>query len=136
MGAQSGKLVCFVAALMALPVFTVAGLAQTTQPPSAAEPAKPAPAPALATPEAAETTPKLDKPKSPDDPALDTVNPTRFGKGLEDDAFGAYQRGLYKTAYNLALPRATSGDAAAQVLLAEILARGLGVPTNMHESAK
>lgn len=104
MGARLGKLVCFVAvALMAMPVFTVGGLAQTAQKPPAAEPATTL---APATPASPETTPKQDKPKSPNDPALETVNPTRFGKGPEDDAFGAYQRGLYKTAYNLALPRA------------------------------
>ena len=32
-----------------------------------------------------------------------------------DPAYGAFQRGLYKTAYNLALPRAEQGDAAARV---------------------
>ncbi|MBB3236315.1 hypothetical protein FHS20_003193 [Phyllobacterium endophyticum] len=134
MEARPGKLLCSVAATMiALSAFAVESSAQTAQtPPAAAEPAG---TPAPATP-APETTAKQAKPKSPNDPVLDTVNPTRFGKGPEDDAFGAYQRGLYKTAYNLALPRAEGGDAAAQVLLAEILARGLGVPTNMQESAK
>ncbi len=142
MGARSGKLLCTVAVvLMAFPVLTVKGIAQTTvQTPPASEPGKPAvaaPAPAAAQPAGAPvTTTKQDKPKSPGDPALDTINPTRFGKGLEDEAFGAYQRGLYKTAFNLALPRAESGDAAAQVLLAELQARGLGIPINMAESAK
>ena len=132
MGARSGKLVCSVAAaLMAMPVFVAGGLAQTAQTPAA----EPTTTPAPAIPASPETTPKQAKPKSPNDPALDTINPTRFGKGPEDDAFGAYQRGLYKTAYNLALPRAEAGDPNAQVLLAEILARGLGVPINMQESA-
>src|SRR5690606_37113597 len=54
------------------------------------------------------------------------VDPQRFASP-PDDAFGAYQRGLYITALNLALPRADGGDAAAQTLVAEIYSRGLGV---------
>ncbi len=60
----------------------------------------------------------------------------RFGGAKTDPAYGAFQRGLYKTAYNLALPRATAGDAAAQTLVAEILSRGLGVPRNDKEASK
>jgi TPR repeat protein len=62
----------------------------------------------------------IDKPSEP--------VPSRFGARAADDAFGAFQRGLYITAHNLALPRAKQGDAAAQTLLAEIYARGLGRP--------
>jgi TPR repeat protein len=54
------------------------------------------------------------------------IDPQRFGAKLPDEAYGAFQRGLYITAYNLALPRAESGNPAAQTLVAEILARGLG----------
>lgn len=64
------------------------------------------------------------------------VAPSRFGQAPVDEAYGAFQRGLYITARNLALPRAENGDAAAQTLLAEIHARGLGVPINMQEAAK
>ncbi|TDQ25350.1 tetratricopeptide repeat protein [Phyllobacterium brassicacearum] len=130
------------ATLTALPIMAPPTFAQTTEAPATAEPAKPAmmpPPPAAVTPakpDSPETTAKQDKPKSPGDPALEAVNPTRFGKAPADEAFGAYQRGLYKTAYNLALPRAEAGDGAAQILLAEILARGLGMPVNMTESAK
>ncbi|MDH6231118.1 TPR repeat protein [Mesorhizobium soli] len=60
----------------------------------------------------------------------------RFGGPKTDPAYGAFQRGLYKTAYNLALPRAEAGDAAAQTLIAEILSRGLGVARNDKEAAK
>ncbi|PZO79078.1 MAG: hypothetical protein DI629_10175 [Mesorhizobium amorphae] len=56
----------------------------------------------------------------------DEVAPDRFGGRADDQAYGAFQRGLYVTAYNLALPRAESGDPAAQTLVAEILSRGLG----------
>lgn len=63
------------------------------------------------------------------------LDPQRFGGPAPDDAYGAYQRGLYLTALNLARPRAEAGDAAAQTLVAEILARGLGVPRNEAEAA-
>lgn len=62
--------------------------------------------------------------------------PSRFGEREPDAAFGAFQRGLYLTARNLALPRAEAGDKAAQTLLAEIYSRGLGVPKNALEAKK
>lgn len=55
--------------------------------------------------------------------------------GKVDAAFGAYQRGFYLTAMELALPRAQEGDAAAQTLVAEILDQGLGVVRNRKEAA-
>lgn len=69
-------------------------------------------------------------------PSADAVNPDRFGGKPADAAFGAYQRGLYKTAYDLALTRAKNGDPAAETLVAEILSRGLGVPLDQAEAAK
>lgn len=63
-------------------------------------------------------------------------DPDRFGGAKTDAAYGAFQRGLYKTAYNLALPRAEAGDAAAQTLIAEILSRGLGMARNDKDAAK
>jgi TPR repeat protein len=63
------------------------------------------------------------------------VDPNRFGGPPADPAYGAYQRGLYLTALNLARPRAEAGDGAAQTLMAEILSRGLGVPRNETEAA-
>lgn len=50
-------------------------------------------------------------------------------------AFGAFQRGYYLTAMELALPRAQLGDPAAQTLLAELFASGLGVPRSMNDAA-
>jgi TPR repeat protein len=64
------------------------------------------------------------------------VDPERFGGRPADQAFGAFQRGLYMTAYNLALPRAENGDPAAQTLVAEILSRGLGMARNEADAAK
>ena len=59
--------------------------------------------------------------------------------GVPEDAtaraFGAFQRGFYLTAMELALPRAQLGDPAAQTLVAELFAAGLGVARNMDEAA-
>lgn len=71
-----------------------------------------------------------DRPEPPPD-----VAPSRFGERKPDAAYGAYQRGLYITALNLALPRAKAGDGAAQVLAAEIYARGLGVAMDPKQAA-
>ena len=54
--------------------------------------------------------------------------------GKVDDAFGAYQRGYYVTALDLALPRAQLGDPAAQTLLAELLSQGLGVKKDLKQA--
>lgn len=63
------------------------------------------------------------------------VDPNRFGRP-PDPAYGAFQRGLYITAYNLALDRAKNGDPAAQTLVAEILSRGLGRARDEAGAAK
>lgn len=47
--------------------------------------------------------------------------------GKVDDAYGAYQRGMYVTAMKLALERAQQGDAAAQTLVAEMMTKGYGI---------
>ena len=54
--------------------------------------------------------------------------------GPGDLAYGAFQRGYYLTALALAKPRAKLGDPASQTLVAEIYARGLGVPRDMKEA--
>ena len=56
----------------------------------------------------------------------------------EDDAdlaYGAFQRGYYLTAFELALPRAQLGDPKAQTLIAELYDRGLGIPRDAKEAA-
>ncbi|WP_306118760.1 MULTISPECIES: sel1 repeat family protein [unclassified Roseitalea] len=71
--------------------------------------------------------------------AADTGNgpsPARFGPPPPDAAYGAFQRGMYLTARNLALPRAQAGDSAAQLLLAEIYSRGLGVAVDEAEATR
>ena len=80
--------------------------------------------------------PQPSDPQAPIAPGQANVDPQRFGAKLPDAAYGAFQRGLYITAYNLALPRAQNGDPAAQTLVAEILSRGLGMARNEAEAAK
>ncbi|ALN74237.1 tetratricopeptide repeat protein [Aureimonas sp. AU20] len=53
-----------------------------------------------------------------------------------EEAYGAFQRGYYLSALRLAEPLANLGDPAAQTLLGEIYARGLGVPRDEKESAR
>jgi len=74
--------------------------------------------------------------EQPKDVPAGGVDQDRFGGPASDAAYGAYQRGLYMTALNLALPRAEAGDAAAQTLVAEILSRGLGVKRDEAKAAK
>lgn len=52
----------------------------------------------------------------------------------EDLAYGAFQRGYYLTAFELALPRAKLGDAKAQTLIAELYDRGLGIARDPKEA--
>lgn len=68
----------------------------------------------------AATTTKTDGTKKPPQPDL---------------AFGAYQRGHYLTAFELALPRANLGDPAAQTLIAELYDKGLGIARDQKEAA-
>ncbi|THV21499.1 tetratricopeptide repeat protein [Peteryoungia ipomoeae] len=58
---------------------------------------------------------------------LPELPPERPFADEPDDAYGAFQRGLFLTAVDKAMPRAQLGDPAAQTLLAEIMSRGLGV---------
>ncbi len=67
---------------------------------------------------------------------MPAIDPARFGDKPADEAFGAFQRGLYLTAFNLAKPQAEKGDAASQTLIAEIYARGLGVPADQKKAAE
>lgn len=58
------------------------------------------------------------------------------GPSKADLAYGAFQRGYYLTAVELAEPLANLGDPSAQTLLGEIYSRGLGVRRNMKEAAR
>jgi uncharacterized protein len=62
--------------------------------------------------------------------SLPDLPPQKTYDGKVDDAYGAFQRGLYLSALNLALPKAQLGDASAQTLVAELMNNGLGVRRN------
>ena len=65
-----------------------------------------------------------------------SVSEQIFGPRVQrDDAYGAFQRGYFLTALALALPRAENNDAAAQTLIAEIYAKGLGVAENLAQAS-
>jgi TPR repeat protein len=73
--------------------------------------------------------------EEPVNPA-DAISNQIFGpRAPVDEAFGAFQRGYFLTALERALPRAEQGDAAAQTLIAELYAKGLGVGQNDQRAA-
>jgi TPR repeat protein len=67
--------------------------------------------------------------------ALPEVPAEKPYTGLVDDAYGAYQRGLYVTALDKALQRAATGDAAAQTLVAEMMTKGFGIKRDAKTAA-
>ncbi|ENN87342.1 hypothetical protein RHSP_26562 [Rhizobium freirei PRF 81] len=66
---------------------------------------------------------------------LPDLPPEKPFTGKIDEAFGAFQRGYYLTAFQKALPRAQLGDAAAQTLIAELMTQGLGVKRDTKDAA-
>ena len=56
--------------------------------------------------------------------------------GQPDLAYGAFQRGYYLTAMQLALPRAEAGDPAAQTLIAELHVQGFGIARDLDAAAQ
>ena len=68
--------------------------------------------------------------------ATPSAGPAASQPSKADLAYGAYQRGYYITAIELAEPLANLGDPAAQTLLGEIYSRGLGVKRDMKEAAR
>jgi len=66
---------------------------------------------------------------------LPDLPPEKSFKGKVDDAYGAFQRGYYLTAFQRALPRAQLGDPAAQTLIAEMMTQGLGVKRDTKDAA-
>lgn len=67
--------------------------------------------------------------------ALPDLPPEKPFEGKVDEAFGAYQRGLYLTALSIALPRAEKGDAASQTLVAEMTMKGQGIRRDVNSAA-
>lgn len=89
----------------------------------------------------APTTAETVTPQAAGEEPADATAQTPAGEAAEDSgdamarAFGAFQRGYYLTAMELALPRAQLGDPAAQTLVAELFASGLGVSRSMDDAA-
>jgi TPR repeat protein len=67
--------------------------------------------------------------------ALPPLPPEKPFTGTVDEAYGAYQRGFYVTALDMALKRASAGDAAAQTLVAEMMTKGLGIKRDAKTAA-
>ncbi len=74
---------------------------------------------------------------SPQQPAIAAPAPLTVQPATVDLAFGAYQRGLFLTAFREATQRIATdpGDAAAMTLLGELYARGLGVAQDWVKAA-
>ena len=68
-------------------------------------------------------------------PPTQPISATRSSAAASTTAYGAFQRGYYLTALELALPRAEQGDRAAQTLIGEIYAKGLGVAQDDQKAA-
>jgi uncharacterized protein len=66
---------------------------------------------------------------------LPDLPPEKPYTGKIDEAYSAYQRGLFLEAMSLALPKAQKGDAGSQTLVAELLDNGLGVRRNRSDAA-
>jgi len=67
--------------------------------------------------------------------ALPPLPPEKAYTGPVDEAFGAYQRGMFVTALDKALTRAGEGDSAAQTLVAEMMMKGQGVKRDAKTAA-
>lgn len=72
---------------------------------------------------------------APTDDALAISDEILGPRAKVDAAYGAFQRGFYLTALELALPRAEKADAKAQTLIGEIYSKGLGVPQNQTSAS-
>jgi TPR repeat protein len=130
---KAGSLMTGLALALTLLVFTMtATRAQTAQAQTEGETAEPAEvAPSVVVPEASS---QIRGPNARIGEAF-----SRAGEDTSpeaDFAFGAYQRGMYLTAFDLALPRAEAGDAAAQTLIAELYDLGRGVAQDTRKAAE
>src|SRR6266487_1710801 len=121
------KLLRPISLLAALLMTTAGATAQVSLTPPAAQPPANPPAaplkPAVTTKPVATPTPSPSPTAAFEDPNVDAV-------------YGAYQRGLYKTAFDLAITRAQyNGDAKAMTMLGELYANGLGIKRDYAKAA-
>ncbi|MGC1553494.1 MAG: HcpA family protein, partial [Bradyrhizobium sp.] len=115
--------------LAAAAMLTARVSAQVSLAPPAATPEKPAAAAKPATAEKAKIRPLAKKPAAPPaPPPAATATPEPPDDPNADLVYGAYQRGLYKTAFDLAMKRAQEkSDPKAMTMLGELYANAFGV---------
>ena len=134
-------LTIFLAGLLMLPASAMAQT-QLLPPPGAPKPLLPPPG--MPAPVKKEK-PKPKPPVAAKKPATPTATPVPtatvtpapvFDDPNVDLVFGAYQRGQYKTAFDLATNRAQfNGDPKAMTMLGELYANGLGVKRDYAKAA-
>jgi uncharacterized protein len=66
---------------------------------------------------------------------LPPLPPEKPYTGKVDLAYGAFQRGLFGTAFDYALPLAEKGDPASETLIGELMSRGLAVKKDLKGAA-
>ena len=119
-------------------IWTASAAAQISPTPPAAEPAKPAVAPKAKPPAVAKKPPApaaTPKPEATPAPAA-TVTPAPAPDDPNVDlVYGAYQRGMYKTSFDLASQRAATGDPKAMTMLGELYSNALGVKRDFAKAA-
>jgi uncharacterized protein len=114
---------------------TADAFAQVSLAPSAAAPDKPAAPPSAAKPK---VRPTAKKPTTPAPPPATTAAPVETPEDPNADfVYGAYQRGLYKTTFDLATRRVQEkGDPKAMTMLGELYANGFGVKRDDAKAAE
>src|SRR6478736_6505030 len=104
--------------------------------PTAAKKPAATPTPTAAPAPAAPLKPAITTRPTPPPTPFPSPTPT-FDDPNVDNVYGAYQRGLYKTAFDLAITRAQyNGDAKAMTMLGELYANGLGIKRNYPKAAE
>ena len=117
-------------------IWTASAAAQISLAPPAAEPAKPAAAPKTKPPAIAKKPPApAAKPEATPAPAATATPAPAADDPNVDLVYGAYQRGMYKTAFDLATQRAQAGDPKAMTMLGELYANALGVKRDFAKAA-
>lgn len=144
------KLLRPISLLTGLVMTTAGAIAQTSlappaaQPPAATPAAKqappkakaPAPAKKPATAPAPAPKPTVTTRPAPAPAPADPQMPT-FDDPNVDNVYGAYQRGLYKTTFDLATTRAQyARDPKAMTMLGELYANGLGIKRDYTKAAE
>ncbi len=119
-------------------MFAQAAFAQTQPaPPAAKKEAKEKKAPAAAKKAPAAAPKAAPTPTPTPAPTTTQAPPSVFDDPNVDLVYGAYQRGMYKTAFDLAMNRAQfNGDPKAMTMLGELYANAMGVKRDYAKAAE